>query len=86
MSLVKLSEPVSEMELIPPYIVSGGKEYACNAGDPGSILGLERSPEEGKGYPLQYFNLENSQSMDLQRVGFTQRLSLSLFSYTQSKD
>ena len=28
-------------------------------GDLGSILGLGRSPEEGKGYPLQYFGLEN---------------------------
>ena len=34
---------------------SVGKESACNAGDPGSIPGLGRSPEEGIGYPLQYF-------------------------------
>ena len=33
---------------------SAGKESACNAGDPGSIPGLGRSPEEGMGYPLQY--------------------------------
>ena len=33
---------------------SVGKESACNAGDPGSILGSGRSTEEGKGYPLQY--------------------------------
>ena len=31
-----------------------GKESTCNAGDPGSIPGLGRSPGEGKGYPLQY--------------------------------
>ena len=31
-----------------------GIKPACNAGDLGSIPGLERSPEEGKGYPLQY--------------------------------
>ena len=31
-----------------------GKEYACNAGDPGSIPGLGRSSGEGIGYPLQY--------------------------------
>ena len=37
-----------------------GKECACNVGDPGSIPGLERSPGEGKGYPLQYSGLENS--------------------------
>ena len=37
-----------------------GKESACNVGDPGSILGSGRSPEEGNGYPLQYSCLENS--------------------------
>ena len=39
---------------------SDGKESACKAGDPGSVPGLGRSPEEGNGYPLQYFYLENS--------------------------
>ena len=39
---------------------SAGTESACNAGDLGSIPGLERSPGEGKGYPLQYSGLENS--------------------------
>ena len=29
-------------------------------GDLGSIPGLERSPGEGKGYPLRYSGLENS--------------------------
>ena len=33
---------------------SVGKESACNAGDPGSIPGLGRSPGEGIGYPFQY--------------------------------
>ena len=37
-----------------------GKESACNAGDPGLIPGLGRSPGEEKGYPLQYSDLENS--------------------------
>ena len=32
---------------------SDGKESACNTGDPGSIPGLGRFPEEGTGYPLQ---------------------------------
>ena len=32
---------------------SVGKESACNAGDLGSIPGLERSPGEGTGYLLQ---------------------------------
>ena len=36
---------------------SDGKESACNAGDPGSIPGLGRSPAEGNGYPLQYSHL-----------------------------
>ena len=34
-----------------------GKESTCNAGDTGdvgSIPGLERSPEEGNGNPLQH--------------------------------
>ena len=33
---------------------SVGKESACNAGDPGLIPGLARSPGEGNGNPLQY--------------------------------
>ena len=33
---------------------SVGKESTCNAGDPGSIPGSERSAGEGIGYPLQY--------------------------------
>ena len=33
---------------------SAGKESACNAGDPGLIPGLGRSPGEGIGCPLQY--------------------------------
>ena len=39
---------------------SGSKEFAHNAGDLGSISGLERSPGEGNGYPPQYSCLENS--------------------------
>ena len=38
---------------------SDGKESICNAGDPGSIPGLGRSPGEGNGYPLQYSCLGN---------------------------
>ena len=36
------------------------KESAWNAGDPGLIPGLGRSPGEGNGNPLQYSCLENS--------------------------
>ena len=35
------------------------KVSAYNAGDPGSIPGLGRSPREGNGNPLQYSCLEN---------------------------
>ena len=49
---------------------SEDKESACNARDLGSIPGLERSPGEGNGNPLQSSCLENP--MDgggLQSVG-----------------
>ena len=39
---------------------SDGKAFAYNAGGPGSIPGLGRSPGEGNGNPLQYSHLENS--------------------------
>ena len=39
---------------------SADKEFACNAGDLGSIPGLGRSLGDGNGYPLQYSGLENS--------------------------
>ena len=45
-----------------------GKEPTCNAGDLGSIPGLGRCPEEGKGYPLQYSGLENSMDYTVPRV------------------
>ena len=38
---------------------SDSKESACNGGGLGSIPGLERSPGEGTGNPLQYFCFEN---------------------------
>ena len=43
-----------------------GKECACNAGDPGSIPGLGKAPGEGKGYPLQYYGLENYRPFGLE--------------------
>ena len=39
---------------------SAGEESDCNVGDLGSVSGLVRSPGEGKGYPLQYSDLENA--------------------------
>ena len=38
---------------------SGGKEFVCNARDPGSIPGSGRPPGEGNGNSLQYSCLEN---------------------------
>ena len=43
---------------------SAGKEFACNEGDLGLILGLGGSPGERKGYPLQYSGLENSMTVE----------------------
>ena len=48
--------------LCSPWVFPGGsdgKASACNAGDPGSIPGLRRSPGEGNGNPLQHSCLEN---------------------------
>ena len=39
---------------------SDSKEFACNAGDPGSVLGLGRYPGKGNGCSLQGSCLENS--------------------------
>ena len=41
-----------------PWWLSG-KEYTCNAGDVGWILGSRRSPGEGNSNPLQHSCLEN---------------------------
>ena len=38
---------------------SDGKEFACNAGDLGSVPGLRGPPGGGHGNPLQYSCLEN---------------------------
>ena len=38
---------------------SEDKASTCNAGDPSSIPGLQRSPGEGNGNPLQYSYLKN---------------------------
>ena len=64
---------------------SDGKESACNAGVPGLIPVLGRSPGEGNGYPLQYSCLENSteepgelQSMDHKESDITEWLTLLL--------
>ena len=68
---------------------SDGKESVCNAGDPGSITGLGRSPGEGNGYPLQYSCLGNPmdrgawglQSLGSQRVGHIEWLTNTSLSF-----
>ena len=60
-----------------------GKESACNVGDLGLIPELGRSPGEGKGYPLQYSDLENS--MDCcKESDMTELPSLSLSEVSES--
>ena len=49
---IVLSRPPQCLEGFPSG--SDGKESACNARDPCSILGLRRSTGEGINYPLQY--------------------------------
>ena len=59
------------------------KEAACNAGDTGdegSIPGLEKSPGERKGYPLQYPGLENS--MECKVHGVAKRHNQMTCTYT----
>ena len=67
---------------------SAGKESTSNAGDPGLIPGLGRSPGEGNGYPLQYSGLENSMDYIVRGVAKSRtQLSdfyFSSFSYTCS--
>ena len=47
---------------------SARKEFACNAGDLGSIPGSGGSPGEGNGNPLQYSCLENPMDRGAWRV------------------
>ena len=48
------------------------KLLVLNAGDLGSIPGLEKSPGERKGYPLQYPGLENSMECKVHGVAKSQ--------------
>ena len=63
---------------------SAGKESACKAGDPGSILRPGRYPGKGKCYPHQYSGLENSMDCNSpwghKESDTTEPLSLSLLS------
>ena len=60
---------------------SAAKESAGNAGDLGSILGLGKSPGEGKGYPHQCSGLENSMDCIVHRV--TESDTIEQFSLSQ---
>ena len=53
---------------------SNGKESACSVGDLGSIPGLERTPGEGHGNPLQYSCLDNSMDREAWRAMESQRV------------
>ena len=55
--------------------ISDGKESTCNVGYLGLIPGLGGSSGEGKGYPLQYFGLENSMDCIVHGVAESQTLS-----------
>ena len=68
---------------MPIYVClsSVGKESTCNARDPGLIPGSGKSAGEGKGYPLQYSDLENSMDCTVHGVvesDMTERLALSV--------
>ena len=54
---------------------------ACNEGELGLISGLGRSPGEGKGYPLQYSDLESSMDSIVHRVAKSW-IQLSNFHFT----
>ena len=64
---------------------SVGKESTCNVGDLGSVPGLGRSPEEGKGYPLQYSGLENSLDCIVHEVAKTWTRLNNFHSITHSR-
>ena len=51
---------------------SAGKESTYNVGDLGSIPNLERSPGEGKGYPLQYSGQKNSMDCTVHGIAKSQ--------------
>ena len=53
----KITEVANHRFLLPWWLSS--KESVCNAGNPGLIPGLGRSPGEGNGDPLQYSCLGN---------------------------
>ena len=73
-SLITFSKPDGRKPFFFSYLLFGlplwlsGKESTYNMGDLGSIPELERSPGEGKGYPLPDSGLENSTDCIVYRV------------------
>ena len=69
---------------VPGYFPGGsdGKVSACNAGVPGLIPRLGRSPGEGNGSPLQYSCLENSMDRGIARLQSMESTRLSDFTFT----
>ena len=65
MELLKMKNTIPDVENTLMELPSSGasliaiKKPSKNAGDPGSIPGLGRSPGEGNGYLLQYCGLKN---------------------------
>ena len=70
---------------------SAGKEYACSAGDPGSVPGLGRVSREGNGYPLWYSCLEKSIDRGVyspwgcKESDVTEQHTLTFFSYIDNQ-
>ena len=59
MNAVHLSSPSPQVIRVAPPGSASGEESTCQAGDMSLIPGLERSPGEGNGNPLQYSCLGN---------------------------
>ena len=69
-SLISFGGLQNSSDIVCQTCGSGGKEFACSAGDPTSVPESERSPGEGHGNPLQYFCLENSMGRGAWRATF----------------
>ena len=57
---------------------SDGKESACNAGDLGSVPGLGRSPGEGTGFLLHFFQVAEVK-LAKTRLGYNKKEKLALY-------
>ena len=64
---------------------SVGNKSTCNAGDLGLIPGLGRAPGEGKGYLLQYSDLENFMDCIIHGVAKSQTQLSNFHTFRYSK-